>query len=38
MTQANQKSGPDIMPPAGDLETAKIFGQRVAEITSKFNL
>jgi len=38
MTQANQKSGPDIMPPAGDLETARRFGKRIAEITTKFNL
>ena len=37
MTQANQKSGPDIMPPAGDIETAKRFGKRVAEIAAKFN-
>ena len=37
MTQANQKSGPDIMPPAGDLETARRFGKRVAELTSKFS-
>ncbi len=36
MTQANAKSGPDIMPPAGDIETAKRFGKRVAEIASKF--
>ncbi len=38
MTQANQKSGPDIMPPAGDIETAKLFGKRVGDITSNFNL
>ncbi len=35
MTQSNQKSGPDIAPPAGDLETAKRFGKRVAEVTKR---
>ena len=38
MTQSNHKSGPDIAPPAGDIETAKRFGKRIAEITSKFTL
>jgi len=34
MTQANNDS-PEITPPAGDIETAKIFGKRVAEIAAK---
>lgn len=37
MTQSNAKSGPDVVPPVGDIETAKIFGKRVAEITAKFS-
>jgi NAD(P)H dehydrogenase (quinone) len=36
MTQANAQSGPDIAPPIGDLETAKLFGKRVAEIAAQF--
>lgn len=36
MTQANARSAPDITPPVGDLESAKIFGKRVAEITTQF--
>lgn len=35
MTQANQKAGADIMPPSGDLETAKRFGKRIAMITDR---
>jgi NAD(P)H dehydrogenase (quinone) len=35
MTQSNNDS-PEITPPQGDLETAKLFGIRVAEITKKF--
>lgn len=35
MTQSNHKSGPDIVPPAGDLETAKRFGKRVADIAGR---
>ena len=35
MTQANQKSGPDVAPPIGDLEMAKLFGQRIVNITAK---
>jgi len=35
MTQANNES-PDISPPSGDIETAKIFGKRIAEIVEKF--
>ena len=37
MTQSNALSGPDIVPPSGDLETAKLFGKRVAEITARFS-
>lgn len=37
MTQSNHKSGPDIAPPTGDLETARLFGKRVAEVTKRFN-
>ena len=37
MTQSNHKSGPDIAPPKGDLDTAHAFGKRIAEITTKFN-
>ncbi len=35
MTQANNDS-PDIVPPKGDLETAKVFGKRIAAITKQF--
>lgn len=37
MTQANQKASADIAPPAGDLETARRFGKRVAEITARLH-
>jgi NAD(P)H dehydrogenase (quinone) len=37
MTQSNALSGADIVPPSGDIETAKRFGKRVAEITAKFS-
>lgn len=36
MTQANNDN-PEITPPAGDIETAKLFGKRVANITMKFS-
>ena len=35
MAQSNNES-PDIAPPKGDLETAKLFGKRVADITAQF--
>jgi multimeric flavodoxin WrbA len=35
MTQSNHES-PDIVPPPGDLETARRFGKRIAEITVRF--
>lgn len=34
-TQSNNLPA-DVAPPTGDLETAKLFGKRVAEITHKF--
>ena len=34
-TQSNNES-PDITPPRGDLETAILFGKRVADITAQF--
>jgi multimeric flavodoxin WrbA len=35
MAQTPADASPDEMP-AGDLETARLFGQRVAEITERF--
>ena len=35
MTQANHKAGADIAPPAGDLETARRFGKRIAEVAAR---
>ena len=35
MAQSPSDASPDEMP-AGDLETARLFGQRVAEVTAKF--
>lgn len=35
MTQSNNES-PETVPPKGDLETAKIFGKRIATITAQF--
>lgn len=35
MAQTPSDASPDEMP-AGDLETAKLFGKRVAEVTAKF--
>lgn len=34
MTQSNNESA-EIVPPSGDLETAKIFGKRIAEVAAK---
>lgn len=34
-TQSNNESS-DIVPPKGDIESAKLFGERVAFITSRF--
>ncbi len=35
MTQSTNES-PEITPPQGDIETAKLFGKRIAEITARF--
>lgn len=35
MTQANHKAPADVKPGKGDLETARLFGQRVAEFAKK---
>ncbi len=35
-TQSNNLPA-DVAPPTGDLETAKLFGKRIAEITHRFN-
>jgi NAD(P)H dehydrogenase (quinone) len=37
MTQSNHKSSAEMAPPKGDLETARRFGKRVAEVTKRFN-
>lgn len=34
-TQSNNEM-PEISPPSGDIETAKLFGERVAKITKQF--
>ncbi|MBA4749498.1 MAG: flavodoxin family protein [Alphaproteobacteria bacterium] len=36
MTQSNNESA-EIVPPQGDLETAKLFGERVATICKRFS-
>ena len=33
--QSNNES-PEVSPPAGDIETAKLFGERIAKITKQF--
>lgn len=38
MTQADGDKPADIAPPQADLQTAELFGKRVAEITKKFSL
>jgi NAD(P)H dehydrogenase (quinone) len=35
MTQSNNDT-PEVTPPSGDLETAKLFGKRVAETAARF--
>jgi multimeric flavodoxin WrbA len=35
-TQANSGEPAEIAPPKGDIETAKLFGKRIAEITTQF--
>jgi NAD(P)H dehydrogenase (quinone) len=36
MAQSDSDVGADVAPPAGDLETAKLFGARVAETAAQF--
>lgn len=36
MAQSSSDAGTDVAPPPGDLETARIFGKRVAEVTLQF--
>ena len=36
MSQSDSDMGPDVAPPAGDLETARLYGARVAETTLRF--
>jgi NAD(P)H dehydrogenase (quinone) len=36
MTQSNNDA-PEVTPPSGDIETARIFGKRIAEITKRFS-
>jgi NAD(P)H dehydrogenase (quinone) len=37
LTQSPADASPEEAPPAGDLETAKVFGARVAAVTSRWN-
>ena len=36
MAQSDSDVGPDAGPPAGDLETAKLYGKRIAEVAQRF--
>jgi NAD(P)H dehydrogenase (quinone) len=36
MAQSDSDMGPDVAPPAGDLETSRLYGARVAETTLRF--
>lgn len=36
LAQSPSDAGPDVGPHAGDLETARLYGQRLAEIVKKF--
>lgn len=36
MAQSDSDIGPDVAPPAGDLETARLYGARVAATTLRF--
>jgi NAD(P)H dehydrogenase (quinone) len=36
MTQSNADQGPDLAPPQSDRRTAELFGQRVAEVTARW--
>ena len=37
LAQSPSDAPPDIAPPKGDLETAKLFGERVAEVCKRWN-
>jgi NAD(P)H dehydrogenase (quinone) len=37
MAQSPSDSSPEEGPPPGDLETARLFGQRVAETAARWN-
>lgn len=36
MAQSDSDVGSEVAPPEGDLETARLYGQRIAEITNRF--
>jgi NAD(P)H dehydrogenase (quinone) len=36
MAQSDSDVGADVAPPSGDLETAKLYGKRIAEVAQKF--
>jgi NAD(P)H dehydrogenase (quinone) len=36
MTQADIDRGPELAPPASDLETARVFGRRIAELAARW--
>jgi multimeric flavodoxin WrbA len=38
MAQSNKDQGPELVPPASDLRTAELLGQRVAAVTQQFAL
>jgi multimeric flavodoxin WrbA len=38
MAQSNKDQGPELVPPASDLRTAELLGQRVAAVTQQFVL
>jgi NAD(P)H dehydrogenase (quinone) len=35
MASQSDNAGPDVTPPAGDKETARLYGQRVADVAAK---
>lgn len=37
MTQSNNES-PEVVPPKGDIESAKLFGQRIAKVTAGISI
>jgi len=38
MSQSDSDLGPDVVPPPGDLETARLYGKRIAEVTARFRM